>query len=184
MAERRETLKIIGAISATCTFPYTGNELYGQHAEPHAGHTPGAQASTGPRKFFTAAEFALLSVLTDVIIPDTDTPGATQAGVPGYIDLVVDANPEHRKLMREGLAWLAAQGFATQDAAARIALLVPISEVVDHGRIKTLPQRFFQLTKALTCDGYFTSQIGMSQTLGFQGGGMLATYPSCEIPEH
>jgi len=30
MAERRETLKIIGAISATCTFPYTGNELYGQ----------------------------------------------------------------------------------------------------------------------------------------------------------
>ena len=182
MAERRETLKIIGAISATCTFPYTGNELYGQHAEPHAGHTPGAQASTGPRKFFTEPEFAMLSLLTDVIIPDTDTPGAVKAGVPGYIDLVVNANPEHRTLMRQGLAWLATQSF--QDPAKQVAILTPLSDVLDHGRVKTMPERFFQLAKSLTCDGYFTSQIGMAETLGFKGGGMLAAYPSCEIPEH
>jgi len=184
MAERRETLKIIGAISATCTFPYTGNELYGQHADPHAGHTSGKQASTGPRKFFTEAEFALLSKLTDLIIPDTDTPGAVKAGVPGYIDLVVDANPEHRKVMREGLAWLQAQGFATMDQPRQVALLMPLSEVLDKGRVKTLPERFFRLAKNLTCDGYFTSQIGMSETLGFKGGSMMANYPSCEIPEH
>ena len=184
MAERRETLKIIGAISATCTFPYSGNELYGQHAEPHAGHTPGAQAPTGPRKYFTEAEYALLSALTDVLIPDTDTPGATKAGVPGYIDLVVAANPEHRKLMRDGLAWLAGQGFATQDQAARAALLTVLSDVVDKGRVKTMPERFFRLAKSLTSDGYFTSEIGLAQTLGFKGGGMLASYPSCEIPEH
>jgi len=184
MAERRETLKIIGAISATCTFPYTGNELYGQHAEPHAGHTSGAQAPTGPRKFFTEAEFVLLSTLTDVIIPDTDTPGASKAGVPGYIDLVVNANPEHRKLMRDGLAWLTSNNFAALNPAGRIALLTPLSNVLDKGRVKTMPERFFRLTKSLTCDGYFTSQIGLTQTLGFQGGNMLATYPSCEIPEH
>jgi hypothetical protein len=184
MAERRETLKIIGAIGATCSFPYTGNELYGQHADAHAGHTPGAQASTGPRKFFTEDEFTLLSILTDMIIPDTDTPGAVKAGVPGYIDLVVNANPEHRTLWREGLSWLAAQGFVAMDSAKRVALLTPLSEVVDHGRVKTMPERFFRLAKGLTCDGYFTSQIGLSETLGFKGGSVLSEYPSCEIPEH
>jgi hypothetical protein len=184
MAERRDTLKIIGAIGATCSFPYTGNELYGQSVETHAGHTPGKQAATGPRKFFTEPEFALLSVLTDVLIPDTDTPGAVKAGVPGYIDLVVNANPEHRSLCREGLAWLGSQGFASMDATRRIALLTPLSEVVDHGRVKTMPERFFRLVKALTCDGYFTSEIGLSETLGFKGGSVLAEYPSCEIPEH
>lgn len=185
MAERRETLKIIGAISATCTFPYTGNELYGQHQEAsHAAHAPGKQASTGPRKFFTEAEFALLSILADLIIPDTDTAGAVKAGVPGYIDLVVDANPEHRKLMREGLAWLSARAFASLDQSGQVALLTPLSEVLDHGRVKTLPERFFALAKNLTCDGYFTSQVGMNETLGFKGSSMLAVYPSCEIPEH
>ncbi len=184
MPERRDTLKIIGAITATCTFPHSGNELYGQHADAHAAHAPGKQASTGPRKFFTESEFALLSTLTDVIIPDTDTPGASKAGVPGFIDLVVDANPEHRKLMRAGLAWLEEKGFSKADAPARVALLTPLSEVVDHGRVKTMPERFFQLVKNLTCDGYFTSQIGLSETLGFKGGGMLAAYPVCEIPEH
>ncbi len=185
MAERRETLKIIGAISATCTFPYTGNELYGQHQEAgHATHTSGKQASTGPRKFFTEAEFALLSTLADLIIPDTDTAGAVKAGVPGYIDFVVDANPEHRKLMREGLAWLSSQAFASLDPSRQVTLLLPLSEVLDHGRVKTMQERFFRLAKSLTCDGYFTSQIGMNETLGFKGGSMLAVYPSCEIPEH
>ncbi|MBY0504703.1 MAG: gluconate 2-dehydrogenase subunit 3 family protein [Bryobacteraceae bacterium] len=184
MPERRDTLRIIGAIGATCAFPSAGNELYGQHAEHAAAHTTGAQAPTGPRKFFTDAEFALLSVLTDVLIPATDTPGATEAGVPGYIDLVVNANPEHRKLMREGLAWLAAQGFAAKDAAGRVAILTPLSDVLDKGRVKTMPERFFRLAKSLTCDGYFTSQIGMSRTLGFTGASMRETYASCEIPEH
>ncbi len=185
MAERRETLKIIGAISATCTFPYTGNELYGQHQEAgHEAHASGKQASTGPRKFFTEAEFALLSTVTDLIIPDTDTPGAVKAGVPGYIDLVVNANPEHRPTMREGLAWLAGQGFAQMSQAQQVAVLTPLSDVLDKGRVKTMPERFFRLAKNLTCDGYFTSQIGMNETLGFKGGSMLAAYPTCEIPEH
>ena len=86
--------------------------------------------------------------------------------------------------MRDGLAWLTSNNFAALNPAGRIALLTPLSNVLDKGRVKTMPERFFRLTKSLTCDGYFTSQIGLTQTLGFQGGNMLATYPSCEIPEH
>ena len=158
--------------------------MYGQTVDVHSGHTPGKQASTGPRKFFTESEFSLLSALTDVLIPDTDTPGAVKAGVPGFIDLVVDANRVHRPIMRDGLAWLSAQGFATMDATQRTALLTPLCEVADKGRVKTVPEKFFQLVKGLTCDGYFTSQIGMNETLGFKGPSMLAAYPTCEIPEH
>jgi len=31
MANRRESLKIIGAIGTTCAFPFSADELYGQH---------------------------------------------------------------------------------------------------------------------------------------------------------
>ena len=31
---RRETLKILGAIGATCAFPFPADELYGQHVQP------------------------------------------------------------------------------------------------------------------------------------------------------
>ena len=55
---------------------------------------------------------ALIATVANHIIPESDTPGAAQAGVPGYIDLVVATNRPQQKLFREGLAWLAAQGFA------------------------------------------------------------------------
>ena len=75
-------------------------------------HTTLAQTpATGPYTpaFFTPAEYATLSRLTDVIIPPTDTPGAAAAGVPEYIDRVVSLNAEHQPLVRAGLAWLERQ---------------------------------------------------------------------------
>ena len=34
MKSRREALKIIGAVGVTCAFPFSANELYGQHIHP------------------------------------------------------------------------------------------------------------------------------------------------------
>ncbi len=34
MQTRREALKIIGAVGVTCAFPFSANELYGQHVHP------------------------------------------------------------------------------------------------------------------------------------------------------
>src|SRR5215472_4285795 len=105
MASRRESLKIIGAIGTTCAFPFSADELYGQHV-----HTP-SPAPAAPQepyapKFFSADEFATLSVISELIIPATDTPGAIGARVPEYIDGVVSANRQHQKVFREGLAWV------------------------------------------------------------------------------
>ena len=77
---RRHALKILGTVTATCAFPFASDELYGQHVML----VQGPPAASGPYKplFFTPAEFAVLSRLADVIIPETDTPGAVGAGVP------------------------------------------------------------------------------------------------------
>ncbi len=97
MQSRREALKIIGAVGVTCAFPFSANELYGQHVHPSEPATPAA----APR-FFTAAQLLLISRLTDLIIPPTDTPGAAAAGVPAYIDLVVNADPELQTPFKQG----------------------------------------------------------------------------------
>lgn len=176
MPDRRETLKIMGAIGSTCAFPFTSNELYGQHVHP----PPGAEPSYGPPKFFNPAEFTLVSRIADLIIPASETPGAVDAGVPHYIDYVVDTNEGWRKLFREGLAELAAQGFGALPEAGQIAVLAKHIDQPGDGLLVT----FFRAMKSMTADGYYTSRIGLVQELGYSGNTVMAAYPSCEIPEH
>ncbi len=171
MASRRESLKIIGAIGTTCAFPFSADELYGQHTEKAA-----------QSKFFTPEEFETLSQIAERIIPATGTPGSIGAGVPQYIDQVVSANGEHKKRFRAGLAKIDAeatrrfgQKFAKLSEDQQIELLTPLSERGD---------KFFELVKNLTADGYYTSQVGLVQELGYAGNMAMGQFPSCEIKEH
>jgi gluconate 2-dehydrogenase gamma chain len=188
MASRRESLKIIGAIGSTCAFPFSADELYGQHV--HVSNPPPPEGPYTP-KFFSADEFETLSRIAELIIPATDTPGAIGAGVPKYIDGVVSANPEHKKRFREGLAWLDQEStrrfrktFAKLTEPQQVKLLTPLSEAVDSGGKLDAGERFFQVVKNMTADGYYTSQIGLVRELGYSGNTALDKFPSCEIPEH
>ncbi len=144
---RRHALKMLGTVGLTCAFPFSGDELYGQHV-----HVTLAQASSsGPYAptFFTPSEYATLARLTDVIIPPTTTPGASAAGVPEYIDRVVSLNAEHQPLMRAGLAWLERQAkdrfsrdFLSLDEAQHIAILQPLSDEVDRQQREAQRARF------------------------------------------
>jgi hypothetical protein len=176
MPDRREALKIIGAIGTTCAFPFSGAELYGQHVHPPAG----ASAEYGPPKFFTPSEFQSISHLTDLIIPQTDTPGAVAAGVPAYIDYVVNTNEEWRNLFRQGLSWLGEKQFASMSKERQIELLTPLVDSTSD----ELPARFARALKAMTADGYYTSRIGLMEDLGYKGNTVRDSFPSCEIPEH
>lgn len=144
---RRQALKILGTIGATCAFPFAGDELYGQHVHSVVLQTPAA----GPYQpaFFTPAEFATVSRLADLIIPPTDTPGAAGAGVPEYIDRVVTLNAQHQPLVRAGLAWLdgqararAGQAFAALRGDDQVAILQPLSDEVDRWQRESLRARF------------------------------------------
>ncbi|MEQ8955089.1 MAG: gluconate 2-dehydrogenase subunit 3 family protein [Gammaproteobacteria bacterium] len=86
-----------------------------------------------PTRFYTTAELGLVSRISDLIIPRTETPGALDVNVPGYLDgLMSDwANDETRQEHRQALdtiddelALLARGDFRTvADAAAESALI-------------------------------------------------------------
>src|SRR4051812_48897434 len=184
MASRRESLKIIGAIGTTCAFPFSADELFGQHV--HA--SPNAPAVEGPYtpQSFTRAEFETIGLVAERIIPATDTPGAIGAGVPRYIDEVVSANPEHKKKFAAGLARIDKEAkrrfgkkFAGLSEAQQVQLLTPLSEAVDAGREYGAGEKFFSLIKNLTADGYYTSQVGLVRELGYAGGTAMEKFPDC-----
>ena len=138
---------MLGAIGATCAFPFAGDELYGQHVHGPLAQSPSREPFAPA--FFTSAEYATVSQLADTIIPATDTPGAAAAGVPEYIDRVVTLNAEHQPLVRLGLVWLDQQAktrfsreFATLAEAERIAILQPLSDDLDRQRREAQRRRF------------------------------------------
>jgi hypothetical protein len=146
---------MLGTVGLTCAFPFSGDELYGQHVHLSLAQPP----SAGPYAptFFTPAEYVTLSRLTDVIIPPTTTPGASAAGVPEYIDRVVTLNAEHQSLLRTGLAWLERQAkdrfsrdFLSLDEAQHIAILRPLSDEVDRQQREAQRARFRTDAKGAT----------------------------------
>lgn len=185
MDSRRNALKIIGAIGTTCAFPFSADELYGQHA--HQSHIQ-IQPAAGPYKpkFFTDDEWQTVSRIADLIIPPTDTAGAVAAGAPEYIDYVVNSNPEQQKRYRAGLEWLDRHAkerhgkvFRELTEAHQIELLTPLSDAVDRDKAESAGERFFQAMKSMTADGYYTSQIGLVQELGYKGNTVLSVFPEC-----
>ena len=138
---------MLGAIGATCAFPFAGDELYGEHVHPTLAQTPASGPYTPA--FFTATEYATLARLTDAIIPPTATPGASAAGVPEYIDRVVTLNKEHQPLIRAGLAWLDreantrfSRAFVSLGEPEHVAILQPLSDEIDRQRAEAQRRRF------------------------------------------
>ncbi|MEO7651984.1 MAG: gluconate 2-dehydrogenase subunit 3 family protein [Bryobacteraceae bacterium] len=188
MANRRESLKIIGTIGATCAYPFSADELFGQHVHVAA---PLA-AAKGPYtpKFFHAAEYAMLSRITDLIIPKTETPGAVEAGVPEYIDAIVHVNTGQRTKFRKGLEWMDRESrrrfgrkFLQLSEVQQVDILTPLCAAADAGKAATAGERFFQVVKNMTADGYYTSRVGLVQELGYAGNTVLERFPEC-IHEH
>src|SRR3954467_15474072 len=100
--------------------------------------------------FLSSAELAWLAALVDTIIPRTDTPGASDAGVPTFIDRRLAANPALTEVFRSGMKSLDA------DAQARFGAAFPA--VSPEQQIVLLTSRqdepFFTTLKGLTVDGY------------------------------
>lgn len=198
---RRDALKIIGAIGGTCAYPFGANELYGQQApvappkrvHQHAGPPERPIAVPGRTKpgYFSDAEFDVISRLADLIIPETDTPGALGAGVPAYIDSVVGGNSELQSIIRPGLRSLEklsqdehGAGFLALTEEKQIQLLSPWAEAADKQLRDHEGGRFFRAVKNLTADGYYTSYVGLIQELGYKGNTVLERFPEAQVPEH
>jgi len=169
----------MGAIGVSCMFPYEADELYGQHVH----EADGKEAPLPKPRAFNPAEFALVSRLTDLIIPATDTPGALGAGVPYYIDAVVSASDGLRMVMKAGFDWLFGVRFMSLAEPEQIAILEATSKAAEAGG-EGEPERFWRAMKSMTADGYYTSKIGLRDELGYKGNTVLDHFPESTIREH
>jgi gluconate 2-dehydrogenase gamma chain len=199
MKNRREALKIIGAVGVTCAFPFSANELYGQHVHPEQTGTGQEVVPSAPftPQFFTAMQLQVISRLADLIIPPTETTGAVAAGVPEYMDLVVNQELKLQLIFREGLSGLdttsrsrfATASFLQLAEAQQTEILTSLSQAAERKRLSREivvggDAAFFNALKSLTADGYYTSRIGLLQELGYNGNDYLAAFPEFRIAEH
>jgi len=140
-----------------------------------AGSTAEAQTS-----FLSPAEHGWLKSFVDTVIPRTDTPGASDAGVPAFIDRRLATNPKLTELFRSGMKAL------DDDARARFGAAFPALRPEDQVALLTPRQEdpFFVAMKGLTVDGYYTSEVGLKQELGWHGNTFLTEFKGCDHPEH
>jgi hypothetical protein len=146
-------------------------------------------AAVEPPKFFTAAEFAMLDELTELIIPaDDHSPGARAANVAAYIDarLAEAFEPQEPEKWRAGLQSVDAlcqkmhdHTFMEASPKQRTAVLSRMAENEDHP--KTPEQVFFGELKAATVHGYYTSKIGIHQEMEYKGNTILQEFVGYEV---
>jgi hypothetical protein len=171
--KRREILKGVVAGAGAVAAPATA-----QHHQHAAGQAPAAAA--WKPLLFDAHQNETVIALSEVIIPATDTPGAKEAKVNEYIDLILhDGPPERRNSFLAGLAWL--DGYAIRQhskpfvrltAEQQTAILRALDGAKD-GPLKPGAD-FFTDIKRLTVAGYYTTKIGIDELN--KGGRVPATF--------
>lgn len=168
--DRREALKrtawiMGGAVSA----PAIMGILKGCAAKPTIDWTP---------VFLSAEQGALISQVSEIIIPKTDTPGAKDVGVPGFIDQIIkecykkedqDKFLEELKAFDDEAKKEYGDPFIELDAEQQAAYVKKVHDAaVNSEDVGTPPKRPFILTvKELAMLGYFTSEPGATQVLQY-----------------
>jgi hypothetical protein len=118
----------------------------------------------------------LVSVIADTILPDTDTPGAVKAGVPGFIDLMVSywLDPAERSAFLSGLDAFAQDTIRARGTsfdmllpAQRLDWLKTVQANAWSRRGKGVAPSFFLWIKRLTVFGYYTSETGATEELTY-----------------
>lgn len=128
---------------------------------------------------FTAEDIALLDEIGDTIIPATTTPGAKATNIGAFMVMMVNEcyDDVHHAVFKEGLTQIDAasqakfgRDFLAAAPEQRTALLNELdAEQKQHQSTRAAgePVHYFRMMKQLTVLGYFTSEIGSSQTLRF-----------------
>lgn len=159
---RRQALQHIGVLMSVSPLTALAIEKY-----------PSQPRNSVLAPFLTADEQAIVAEIAQLIIPTTGTPGAKEAGVPAFIEMMIQdcyRQPE-QELFKKGLAGLAAKAkamgnsFVGLGTAAKNSLLTELESdaLQNHTRVPT----FWELLKELTLIGYFTSEAGMTKAMNY-----------------
>ncbi|MCQ3831032.1 gluconate 2-dehydrogenase subunit 3 family protein [Microbulbifer elongatus] len=121
-----------------------------------------------PSGFLGPDELEFVSQVSDIIIPQSDTPSASQAGVPAYIDFYLGEFLESkaRNLFVEDLRELcdeSIQGFLRLSEEHKTELIQSLDDRLGSSEENTV----YKKLKELIVIGYYTSQVGATQALRY-----------------
>jgi hypothetical protein len=139
-------------------------------------------------KYFSAAQYATVVALCDVIIPKDDhSGGAVEAGAPEFIDLLTSENEEYAVRLGGGLMWLdhtCAERYGSPymecTPQQQKEMLDLIAYRANGRKDSSLSQgvAFFAFLRKMTCDGFYTSKIGIDD-LQYIGNVARPSFPGC-----
>jgi hypothetical protein len=179
--QRREVLRLVLAGSV---LPALSPDLFAFFQEAHP--APGYALRT-----LDPHQNATVVIMTDLIIPETDTPGAKAARVNEFIDVILTewATDDERQHFLAGLADVDKQSndlfgkdFVDASSTQQFTLLRAMDEsstatrarqqhhgnTIPEDRDKQLVGDFFTAFRGITLHGYYTSEIGFTQELHMQ----------------
>lgn len=154
---RRQALQYM-ALAATVS-QFTGFEKW---AYAHEHNHPVAKPTGKPYtlQFFSKGEYATIAALTERIIPTDDTPGAREAGVAEFIDLIVfydkgDVQPAMRRVVSD------ADAVAYEMHDMPFVKLSVLQQDDAIARMMIEKKKSFDLIRNYCVMGYFNSKVGM-----------------------
>lgn len=193
LMNRREVLQMgVAAASAPglgiAQRPQPPKNPLAEGRTPHPEH-PSELASTANwvPEVFDPHQNETVIVLTDLILPATDTPGAKAVNANRYIDLILhDGHEIERTRFLEGLNWL--DGYARRQYGRtfihctqreQTAMLESLESSDDPALVPG--NHFFRAIKSLTSSVYYNTKIGYDE---LNKGGRLPGVIGCKHPEH
>jgi hypothetical protein len=181
---RRDLVTLLGVTAAAAA---CGRRPGGNSAETERQAESTAALMKAPQ-FFTAHEFATVTLLADLIIPaDERSSGASDAGVPAYLDFALREVEDDtmRLAMRGGFAWLDAESgkrfgrtFVDAAQAQRIAILDDIAWPARAAPALANGAAFFSDFRDLVATAFWSSRIGVGD-LQYQGNVPLPEWSGC-----
>ncbi|WOH36159.1 gluconate 2-dehydrogenase subunit 3 family protein [Thalassotalea fonticola] len=153
----------------------------------------------------SSQQLSALTLLSERIIPKTDTPGAIDAGVPDFINIIVSQwyNDEERLAFFSGLK--AMDSFCIKQCNCPLVQASPVQldsvltefemQAVKHEKAlhetttheKTSPEQtskpIFTTLRELVVVGFFTSKVGATQALvhNHMAGKFVGDYPLSKV---
>ena len=161
---RRQAIRALasGAVAAVASASWVESltALARQQAHTHAAVAVIAAQNWAPRTL-TTHQNDLVVALTELIIPQTDTPGAKAASVNRFIDQVLtDAQPAVRESFVRGLTWidtrsraLSGGDFLGASPEQQTTLLTRLSAEGNSNQEEAIGREFFQAIKSMTING-------------------------------
>jgi hypothetical protein len=131
-------------------------------------------------QFFTPDEIKLLDETMEKIIPaDGHSPGAHEAQVALFADLIVATSPNDVKEDWRGGLRLLAEELERSSVDEWLA-----KSAANERDPRTVLDLFFIKLKQMAVDGYYTSSIGIHQDMQYQGNTYLTEFKGCTHAEH